>query len=256
MTFQNIVRRITARLLKTFQCAEWSRALALTAFGFPGFALVSLSVAKIMGSTSYSSASAVLLVPILMSLVMIGVASLIILLGASIGYHQDKTYFPAATHGIPRPIPKQPWYICRPFTMALGGYIVFGGMYVELHFLMASLWKESYFYTFGFLLVAMMVTILNIVTLSFAFTFFRLQREDYHWWWRSFFDGGSVAMFVIIYAFTYMQQLPVNSFSSRVVYFGYLCVSSIVMFLMTGFVGLATSLWFNLTLYSVKRNPP
>jgi transmembrane 9 superfamily member 2/4 len=245
---------VAARLFKTFHCTDRSRALALASVGFPCFVLLLFLILKIIGS-SYPPTLAMSWVPISLLLLLIVVGALFVLLGAYIGYRHGEIDIPAATNIIPRPVPKQPWRLGHLFTMFSAGCGAFGVLFMELFFLMRSVWKENYYYTFGFLLIVMAVTILNIMTWVIAFTFFRLQMEDYQWWWRSFFDGGAVAMLAFVFfAVSQLQHLPVNSFSARVIYFGHMGVLSIGLFLMTGFLGVATSLWFNLCLYSVKRS--
>merc|ERR1711865_885564 len=78
-------------------------------------------------------------------------------------------------------------------------------------------------------------------------------NEDYHWWWRSFANAGSTAIWVFLYSFVYFKQLEANSFTTYVLYFGYMGLASIGLFLMTGFIGVISTLYFNKTIFaSVK----
>jgi transmembrane 9 superfamily protein 2/4 len=47
---------------------------------------------------------------------------------------------PVRTNDIPRQIPEQQWYMGLPFTMLVGGILPFGAVFIELFFIMTSVW--------------------------------------------------------------------------------------------------------------------
>jgi transmembrane 9 superfamily protein 2/4 len=51
----------------------------------------------------------------------------------------------------------QPWYLNVVLTGLLGGILPFGACFVELFFIMSSIWMDQYYYVFGFLLLGMHV---------------------------------------------------------------------------------------------------
>jgi transmembrane 9 superfamily member 2/4 len=252
--FGTINGYVTARFLKTFQCVNWPRATVLAAFGFPSFVLVSLLFIKTVGLLSYQSTLALHWVPILYLLLLFGVAAVLMLFGAYVGYRQDAINFPVAANNIPRPIPRQPWYCRLPFVWALWGILPFYAMTFELFFLMSHIWYGFLDYKLDPLPLVVVLTFIVVATWTIVAICFQLQREDYHWWWRSFFVGGSVAIYFFIYSVYLFQMLPAYSFSACIVYFGYMSIISIGLFLVAGFVGLAASFWFLLSLYMIKRH--
>ncbi|KAL3906664.1 MAG: hypothetical protein SGARI_003900 [Bacillariaceae sp.] len=172
-----------------------------------------------------------------------GISTPLVFLGAYFGYKQDAIEYPVKTSNIPRQIPDQPWFMSVPFTL-------FIACFVELYFIMASVWMDYYYYVFGFLLLVFVILIITCAEITLLFNYFQLCNEDYHWWWRSFGTSGSTAIWVFLYSFVYFQQLESSSsFITYVLYFGYMGLASLGLFLMTGFIGVTASLWFNKTIF-------
>jgi transmembrane 9 superfamily protein 2/4 len=244
---------VTARMYKTFKGKAWQYATLCTALGFPGLCFIMFFVLDLM-AWSYGSSDAVPFTTILVLLMMwFGVSTPLVFLGAYYGYKQDAIEFPVKTSSIPRQIPDQPWFMCAPFTMAIGGILPFGACFVELYFILASVWMDYYYYVFGFLLLVFFILIITCAEITLLFNYFQLCNEDYHWWWRSFGTAGSTAIYVFFYSFIYFQQLQANSFTTYVLYFGYMGLASLGLFLMAGFIGVTSSFWFNKTIFqSVK----
>jgi transmembrane 9 superfamily protein 2/4 len=244
---------VTARMYKTFKGKAWQYATLCTALGYPGLCFIMFFILDLM-AWSYGSSDAVPFTTIVVLLMMwFGVSTPLVFLGAYYGYKQDAIEFPVKTSSIPRQIPDQPWFMGAPFTLMIGGILPFGACFVELYFILASVWMDYYYYVFGFLLLVFFILIITCAEITLLFNYFQLCNEDYHWWWRSFGTAGSTAIYVFLYSFVYFQQLEANSFTTYVLYFGYMGLASLGLFLMTGFIGVTSSFWFNKTIFqSVK----
>jgi transmembrane 9 superfamily member 2/4 len=240
---------VTARLYKTFKGKAWQNATLCTALGFPGLCF-SLFFLLDLIAWGYGSSDAVPFTTMLVLLVLwFGISTPLVFLGAYFGYKQDAIEYPVKTSNIPRQIPDQPWFMSIPFTLFIGGLLPFGACFVELYFILASVWMNYYYYVFGFLLLVFFILIVTCAEITLLFNYFQLCNEDYHWWWRSFGTSGSTAIWVFLYSFVYFKQLEANSFTTYVLYFGYMSLASFGLFLMTGFIGVAASLWFNTTIF-------
>lgn len=240
---------VTARLYKTFKGKAWQYATVCTALGFPGLCFGLFFILDII-AWAYGSSDAVPFTTMLVLLVLwFGVSTPLVFVGSYFGYKQDAIEFPVKTSNIPRQIPDQPWFMSVPFTLFIGGLLPFGACFVELYFILASVWMDYYYYVFGFLLLVFFILIITCAEITLLFNYFQLCNEDYHWWWRSFGTSGSTAIWVFLYSFVYFQQLEANSFTTYVLYFGYMGLASFGLFLMTGFIGVASSLWFNKTIF-------
>jgi len=243
----------TARVYKTFKGKSWQRATSMTALAFPGvcfsiFLTLDL-VAWYMGSSDAVPVTTMMVLLVLW----FGISTPLVFLGAYFGYKQDAIEFPVNTSNIPRQIPDQPWYMGIAFTMAVGGILPFGACFVELYFILASVWMDQYYYVFGFLLLVFIILIVTCAEITVLFCYFQLCGENYHWWWRSFTTAGSTSLYVYLYSLVYFKQLEVNSFVTYMLYFGYMSLICIGLFLMTGCLGLFSSLWFNKAIFgSIK----
>jgi transmembrane 9 superfamily member 2/4 len=244
---------VTARLYKTFKGKAWQRATATTAFGLPGIAFTLFFIMNIVALVNGSSDAVPFTTILILFILWFGISTPLVFLGAYFGYKKDAIEYPVSTSSIPRQIPDQPWFMGIPFTLAIGGILPFGSCFVELYYIMSSVWMEYYYYVFGFLLLVFLILLITCAEITTLFTYFQLCSEDYHWWWRSFCNGGSAAIYVFLYSFVYFKQLEASTLATYVLYFGYMGLVSLGLFTMMGFIGLSTSLWFNKAIFgSIK----
>jgi len=182
-----------------------------------------------------------------------GISIPLVYLGSYFGFKTDAIEFPTNTSSIPRQIPDQPWYMSNMFTLAVGGILPFGACFVELFFILASVWMDQYYYVFGFLLLVFFILVATCVEITVLFCYFQLCGEDYHWWWRSFATAGSTGIWIFGYSIMYFKQLQANSFATYMLYFGYMSLACFGLFLATGCVGVYSALTFNQTIFgSIK----
>ena len=244
---------VTARLYKTFKGKAWQFATLCTALGFPGLCFGLFFLLDII-AWIYGSSDAVPFTSMLVLVVLwIGISAPLVFVGAYFGFKSDAFEYPVKTSNIPRQIPDQPWFMSYPFTIFIGGLLPFGACFVELYFILSSVWMDYYYYVFGFLLLVFLILIITCGEITLLFNYFQLCNEDYHWWWRSFSNSGAIAAWVYFYSFLYFRQLHSSTFATYVLYFGYMGLVSLGLFLMTGFVGTMATFWFNVTIFgSVK----
>ncbi|KAI0355555.1 Nonaspanin [Trametes cingulata] len=161
---------------------------------------------------------------------------------------------PVRVNQIPRQIPPQPTYL-RPWATALlAGVLPFGAAFIELYFVLSSLFASRAYYAFGFLALTAVLVALTTATATILFTYFILCREDYRWHWRAFLTGGGSAFWLLAYGIVYWaSRLSLDSFSSTVLYFGYLLLLALLDFLVTGTIGFLATYWAIRRLYSAIR---
>ena len=177
----------------------------------------------------------------------------LVFFGAFFGYKYDTLSYPTVTSSIPREIPEQPWYFATSTLCLLGGILPFGAAFVELFFILSTLWTGFYYYMFGFLFIVFSILVITCAEITLLFCYFQLCAENYHWWWRSFMTGASTGLWIFLYSAYYFQGLGINTFATYLLYFGYMSAISIGVGLITGFVGLMSCLWFNKKIYgSIK----
>jgi len=240
----------TARMYKTFKGKSWQKATTLTAFGFPGITFTLFFILNLFTIAQKSGDAVPFHTMVTLMFLWFGISSPLVFFGAFLGFKKDAIEFPVNTSHIPRQIPDQPWFMNATTTLVVGGIMPFGACFLELFFIMSSVWMHQYYYVFGVLFVVFLILLLTCAEITTLYNYFLLCGEDYHWWWRSFTTGGSVAFYVFGYSVYYFKQLEANSVASYALYFGYMGLASLMIFLMTGSIGLYSSLYFNKTIFA------
>jgi len=129
-----------------------------------------------------------------------------------------------------------------------------GAAFVELYFVLSSLFASRAYYAFGFLALTAGVVFLTTATVTILFTYFMLCAEEYRWHWRAFLIGGGSAFWLFGYGlFYWATRLSLDSFSGVVIYLGYLVLLTLCDFLVTGTVGFLASYWVVYKLYAAIR---
>jgi len=250
VTMGGIAGYVTARLYKTFNGKSWQQATALTAFGFPGICFLFFILLDHLAVTKGSKDAAPFEAMVTLLVLWFGISTPLVFLGASIGYKQDAIEFPVNTSSIPRQIPDQPWFLRIPFTLVIGGMLPFAACYVELLFILASVWEGQYYDVFGILLLVFFILLLTSAEITILTCYWQLCQENYHWWWRSFCTAGSIALYIFFYSFMFFrEEFEANEFATYMLFFGYMGLVSLGLFMMMGFVGVASLLWFNKTIF-------
>jgi len=243
----------TSRLYKTFKGKSWQKATILTAFGFPGITFLVFFVLNLFTIGQKSGDAVPFHTMVTVLVLWFGISTPLVFFGAFIGYKKDAMEFPVNTSSIPRQIPEQPWFMGTYITLLVGGIMPFGSCFLELYFIMSSVWRHQYYYVFGVLFVVVAILLLTCAEIAILYNYFKLCGEDYQWWWMSYNTAGSTAVYVFGYSIIYFRSLEANSFASYVLYFGYMGLVCFMMFLMTGTVGLFSALHFNRTIFgSIK----
>lgn len=119
--------------------------------------------------------------------------------------------------------------------MFLVGALPFGAIFVELYFIMNSLWFDKIYYMFGFLFLCYGVMILTCAAVTIMFVYYLLCSENYRWQWRAFNSAGAGAIFIFIFSlFYWVWKLRFGGFTSIVLYLGYSSLISFLFFILTG----------------------
>lgn len=139
-------------------------------------------------------------------------------------------------------------------TALVGGVLPFSAVFVELYFVLTSIWLDQYYYVFGFLALVFLILFLTCIEISIVLCYFQLCAEDYRWAWRSFITPGTSALYLFTYSiYYYAAKMDMDAFVPSVLYFGYMALIAVAFFLLTGCVGFLATLWFNIKIFgSIK----
>lgn len=239
---------VTARLYKIMRGTSWKQAANATALGFPGMVFSFFFVANMIAVAHGSTQAVPLSVMAFLLFLWFGVSIPLVRLGAHLGFKGEAMEFPVSTSNIRRQVPVQPWFLEIPFVFLTVGVLPFGCIYIEFYFIMHSIWMGYFYSVYGVLLVVLLIMIALCGEIAMLHTYLQLCHDDHQWWWRSFLAGGSVAVYVILYAIFFFDRGN-YSLVDYFLFFGYMSLISSGLFAMTGFLGFVTSLWLNLTVF-------
>jgi len=246
----------SARYYKMFnpKGTEWKRVTLRTALMFPGivFSVFLLLNLLIAGQKSAGAVSFWVLVSIM--LLWFGISVPLVFLGSYFGMKKAPVEFPVRTNQIPRQIPDQAWYMQPAFSILIGGILPFGAVFIELFFILSSLWLHQFYYMFTFLFIVFVILVLTCAEITIVLCYFQLCSEDYHWWWRSYLTSGSSALYLFAYSvFYFFTKLDMDRFVSALMFFGYMFTISYGFFCLTGTIGFLACFLFVRKIYaSVK----
>ncbi|KAI0082071.1 Nonaspanin [Panus rudis PR-1116 ss-1] len=191
---------------------------------------------------------------LLIAVLWFGISAPLSAIGSYYGSKHGAITHPVRVNPIPRQIPPTPKYL-RPWAATLlAGVLPFGAAFVELYFVLSSLFASRAYYAFGFLALTAGVVSLTTATVSILFTYFILCAEEYRWHWRAFLVGGGSAFWLLAYGlFYWASRLSLGSLTSVALYMGYLLLLCLLDFLVTGTIGFLASYWAVRKLYSAIR---
>ena len=171
-----------------------------------------------------------------------------------VGFKQSEIAFPVRVNKIPRGIPRQTFFSKSLFGILVGGGLPFGCIFLQMFFILNSIWGHATYYMFGFLflvfLLLLLICSLNTVLLSY----FHLCAENYSWQWRSFLNSAAVGLYVLAYSlYFYLTKLSIQGITNLVLFFGYTAVFTVLVGLFTGSVGYLSTLLFVRKIYSLIK---
>jgi len=154
---------LSSRLYKAMRGRQWQTCTLLTATFFPGVCFSIFLFFNIILAFFHSSGS----VPFIDVLIVIAIWSCIsihlVFLGAYFGYHKDTISFLIVTSTIYRDIPIVPPLLNPKIATACAGIVPFDTIYIELFFIITSLWMVQYYYVFGFAVIIYLILLITWV---------------------------------------------------------------------------------------------
>jgi transmembrane 9 superfamily protein 2/4 len=155
--------------------------------------------------------------------------------GSWYGFKQPAIEPPTRINQIPRQIPPVTRSL-RPLpSLLLTGILPFCAIFVELYFIMTSLWTSKIYYMFGFLFICYGLMVLTSASTTILLVYFLLCAEDYRWQWRAFLGAGMTGGYVFLNALGFwVTRVSFGGMTGAVLYVGYSALISFLVFVLTG----------------------
>eukprot|EP00177_Eucheuma_denticulatum_P002581 GFKZ01004638.1.p1 GENE.GFKZ01004638.1~~GFKZ01004638.1.p1 ORF type:complete len:632 (-),score=67.55 GFKZ01004638.1:945-2840(-) len=223
-----------------------------SAFLFSGISFAVFFALNFLLWVSGSTGAVPFLTFLLLVLMWFGISVPLNVIGAFAGYKQKAYEFPVRTNQIPREIPNASTFSNMLFGL-FSGILPFGVVFMELVFILNSIWQNEIFYFFGFLGAVFLILVVTCAEVSIVLTYLQLSKESYHWWWPAFVSTASSGLYVFGYSFIFLFTQPGLQgihIVSTMIYSGYMLLGSFMFALATGCIGFLSSFSFVRKIYS------
>ncbi|KAG0461438.1 hypothetical protein HPP92_021735 [Vanilla planifolia] len=148
------------RLWKTIKYGDHSGWMSISwkvACFFPGLAFLILSTLNFLLWGSHSTGAIPFSLFVILLLLWFCISMPLTIVGGYFGAKAPHIDFPVRTNQIPREIPPQKY---PSWLLVLGaGTLPFGTLFIELFFIMSSLWMGRVYYVFGFLFIVLLLLV-------------------------------------------------------------------------------------------------
>lgn len=247
----------SARVYSSFDNVQNRKIVTLgSAFLFPGLTFMLFFTLNLFVWASGSSGAVPFTTLIVLLFMWFGVSVPLVFAGAYFGYKAKPYEFPTRTNQIPRQIPAAPLNIPQGTYVVLAGVLPFGTVFMELVFILNSIWQNQILYLFGMLSIVFAILVVTCAEMSIVFTYLALAAERWTWWWQAFGGSASSGLYMFLYSVYYIgSQAAVDHmpFVSTMMFMTYSLVVSAAFSLMCGTIGFFSSFWFVRQIYSNIR---
>ena len=226
---------VSSRIYKSFGGEKWKSNVLLTSMLCPGIIFGHFFVMNLVLWYKGSSAAIPFFTLVALLALWFGVSVPLTFVGAFFGFRKRAMEHPVRTNQIPRQIPDQSFYTQPLPGIVMGGILPFGCIFIQLFFVLSSIWSAQIYYMYGFLFLVFIILIITCSETTILLCYFHLCAEDYHWWWRSFLTSGFTAFYLFVYCVHYFAtKLEIEGAASTFLYIGYTSVMVFLFFLLTG----------------------
>merc|ERR1712141_229234 len=245
---------VSARIYKSFGGEKWKSNVLLTSMLCPGIVFAHFFIMNLVLWYEASSAAIPFFTLVALLALWFGVSVPLTFVGAFFGFRKRSIEHPVRTNQIPRQIPEQSIYTQPIPGIVMGGVLPFGCIFIQLFFVLNSIWSSQIYYMYGFWFLVFVILIITCSETTILLCYFHLCAEDYHWWWRSFLTSGFTAFYFAVYCIHYfMTKLDIEGSASTFLYFGFTSIMVFMFFLLTGTIGYFACFWFVRKIYSVVK---
>ncbi|KAI9499982.1 hypothetical protein GGI25_005370 [Coemansia spiralis] len=181
------------------------------------------------------------------------------MLGGWIGFRRPPYSEPVRTNAIPRPIPPQPKFLGRVFSILLAGSLPFAVIFIELFFVLKSIWQDAFYYEYGFTIIVGLILSLTVCESTIIMVWLSLNSGNHKWWWRAFSYGASSSVYIFAYSvFFYFTRLragmpDIIGFVPTLTFFIHSLLISAAYALCTGSMGFFAAYFFVRRIYRMVK---
>jgi transmembrane 9 superfamily protein 2/4 len=167
---------------KEFKGKYWKSVTLLTLLFFP---LIIFLIFILMNVILYTTTNSTITIPyftiLLLLFTWLIISTPLVILGGYLGFH-CKLKNKSNVYRQPKIIPTQPWYKREITTILIGGLIPFGVIFIEVYFIMSSIWFQKYYFTYGFTLLVFALYCMSLSEVTIIFIYTQLCSLNHKWY--------------------------------------------------------------------------
>ncbi|KAJ1960399.1 hypothetical protein GGI12_003823 [Dipsacomyces acuminosporus] len=249
----------SCHLYRTWGGGNWFKNSIMTAALVPGSLLGTALVLNVFLWYRASSAAMPFSTILLLFSLWLLVELPLTLLGGWFGFKRRPYSEPVRTNAIPRPIPPLPKYLLPIPGILLAGALPFAVIFIELFFVLKSIWQDSFYYEYGFATIVGLILSLTVCETTVIMVWLTLNSGFYKWWWRAFAYGASSSVYIFIYSvFYYFTRLRAGmpgfaGFVPTLTFFVQSLLISAAYALCTGSMGFFAAYFFVRRIYGLVK---
>ncbi|KAJ2773539.1 hypothetical protein IWQ57_001251 [Coemansia nantahalensis] len=249
----------SGHLYRTWGGGNWFKNAAMTAVVAPVAALATELTLNVFLWFRASSAAMPFGTIVLMVVLWLAVELPLTLLGGWVGFRRRPYSEPMRTNPIPRPVPPQPRYLRPVASVLAAGALPFGVVFVELFYVLKSIWQDAFYYQYGFMVITGLLLALAVCETTVVMVWLALNAGQHRWWWRSFVYGASSAAYIFAYSvFFYATRLRAGmpgtaGFVPTLTFFVHTLLITAAYALCTGSMGFFAAYFFVRRIYGTAK---
>ena len=162
---------------KMFKLTHWRTNTVLTGVFFPGLCFLVFFILNLF--VWHEGSTGAVPFPILVALLVLwfGISVPLVYVGSYLAFKKPAVEFPVTVHSIPRLLPDLPWYMQPQFSILVGGVLPFGAVFIEIFFIMSSVWFHQFYYVFPILFIVFIILIITCAEITIVMCYFQLCAE-------------------------------------------------------------------------------
>ena len=168
---------VSARIYKSFGGEKWKSNVLLTSMLCPGIVFGHFFVMNLVLWYEGSSAAIPFFTLVALLALWFCVSVPLTFVGAFFGFRKRAMEHPVRTNQIPRQIPEQSMYTQPIPGIIMGGVLPFGCIFIQLFFVLNSIWSSQIYYMYGFLFLVFIILVITCSETTILLCYFHLCAE-------------------------------------------------------------------------------
>ncbi|KAJ6663337.1 hypothetical protein lerEdw1_010474 [Lerista edwardsae] len=161
----------------SFRGEKWKTNVLLTALLCPGIVFADFFIMNLILWVKGSSAAIPFGTLVAILAMWFGISVPLTFIGAYFGFKEKPIEHPVRTNQIPRQIPEQSFFTKPLPGIVMGGILPFGCIFIQLFFILNSIWSHQMYYMFGFLFLVFIILLITCSEATVLLCYFHLCAE-------------------------------------------------------------------------------